>query len=137
MCIRDRAQVINLLIDLQDEFNLALLFISHDLAVVEHVSHRIAVMYVGKLVEITDTQTLFRNPQHPYTEALLSAVPTPDPLAAKEKIILAGDVPSPINPPSGCRFHTRCPHVMDQCKRDDPPLKQIASGHQVACHLRG
>ena len=131
-----QAQVINLLIDLQDEFNLALLFISHDLAVVEHVSHRIAVMYVGKLVEITDTQTLFKNPQHPYTEALLSAVPTPDPLAAKEKIILAGDVPSPINPPSGCRFHTRCPYVMDQCKREDPPLKKVASGHQVACHLR-
>ena len=131
-----QAQVINLLIDLQDEFNLALLFISHDLAVVEHVSHRIAVMYVGKLVEITDTQTLFSNPQHPYTEALLSAVPTPDPLASKEKIILAGDVPSPINPPSGCRFHTRCPYVMDQCKYEDPPLKKGASGHQVACHLR-
>ena len=131
-----QAQVINLLIDLQDEFNLALLFISHDLAVVEHVSHRIAVMYVGKLVEITDTQTLFKNPQHPYTEALLSAVPTPDPLASKEKIILAGDVPSPINPPSGCRFHTRCPYVMDQCRHEDPPLKQVASGHQVACHLR-
>ena len=131
-----QAQVINLLIDLQDEFNLALLFISHDLAVVEHVSHRIAVMYVGKLVEITDTQTLFSNPQHPYTEALLSAVPTPDPLAAKGKIILAGDVPSPINPPSGCRFHTRCPYVMDQCKHEDPPLKTVASGHQVACHLR-
>ena len=131
-----QAQVINLLIDLQDEFNLALLFISHDLAVVEHVSHRIAVMYVGKLVEITDTQTLFSNPQHPYTEALLSAVPTPDPLASKEKIILAGDVPSPINPPSGCRFHTRCPYVMEQCKHEDPPLKNVASGHQVACHLR-
>ena len=131
-----QAQVINLLIDLQDEFNLALLFISHDLAVVEHVSHRIAVMYVGKLVEITDTQTLFKNPQHPYTEALLSAVPTPDPLASKEKIILSGAVPSPINPPSGCRFHTRCPYVMDQCRHEDPPLKQVASGHQVACHLR-
>ena len=131
-----QAQVINLLIDLQDEFNLALLFISHDLAVVEHVSHRIAVMYVGKLVEITDTQTLFKNPQHPYTEALLSAVPTPDPLASKEKIILAGDVPSPINPPSGCRFHTRCPYVMDQCRQEDPPYKTVASGHQVACYLR-
>ena len=131
-----QAQVINLSNDIQDEFNLALLFISHDFSLVEHVSHRIAVMYVGKLVEITDTQPLFKNPQHPYTEALLSAVPTPDPLASKEKIILPGDVPSPINPPSGCRFHTRCPYVMDQCRHEDPPLKQVASGHQVACHLR-
>ena len=100
-----QAQVINLSNDIQDEFNLALLFISHDFSLVEHVSHRIAVMSVGKLVEITDTQTLFKNPVHPYTEALLSAVPTPDSLAPKEKIILAGDVPSPINPSSGCRVH--------------------------------
>ena len=121
-----QAQVINLLIDLQEEFNLALLFISHDLAVVEHVSHRIAVMYVGKVVEITETQTLFKNPQHPYTEALLSAVPVPDPRAKRDKIILAGDVPSPINPPSGCRFHTRCPYVIDRCRAEDPPLQEVA-----------
>ncbi len=131
-----QAQVINLLIDLQEEFNLALLFISHDLAVVEHVSHRIAVMYVGKLVEITDTRTLFKNPLHPYTEALLSAVPVPDPREVKEKIILKGDVPSPINPPSGCRFHTRCPYVIDRCRTEDPVLQEITSGHRVACHLR-
>jgi peptide/nickel transport system ATP-binding protein/oligopeptide transport system ATP-binding protein len=131
-----QAQVINLLIDLQEEFNLALLFISHDLAVVEHVSHRIAVMYVGKVVEITETQTLFKNPQHPYTEALLSAVPVPDPRAKRDKIILAGDVPSPINPPSGCRFHTRCPYVIDRCRAEDPPLQEVAPGHRVACHLR-
>ena len=131
-----QAQVINLLIDLQEEFNLALLFISHDLAVVEHVSHRIAVMYVGKLVEITDTKTLFKNPLHPYTEALLSAVPVPDPRANKEKIILKGDVASPINPPSGCRFHTRCPYVMDRCRSEEPALQEITLGHRVACHLR-
>ena len=130
-----QAQVINLLIDLQEEFNLALLFISHDLAVVEHVSHRIAVMYVGKLVEITDTKTLFKNPLHPYTEALLAAVPVPDPRASKEKIILKGDVASPINPPSGCRFHTRCPHVMDRCRSEDPVLQEKDAGHRVACHL--
>ena len=131
-----QAQVINLLIDLQEEFNLALLFISHDLAVVEHVSHRIAVMYVGKLVEITDTRSLFRNPLHPYTEALLSAVPVPDPRAVKEKIILKGDAASPINPPSGCRFHTRCPYVMDRCRSEEPALQEITLGHRVACHLR-
>jgi peptide/nickel transport system ATP-binding protein/oligopeptide transport system ATP-binding protein len=130
-----QAQVINLLIDLQEEFNLALLFISHDLAVVEHVSHRIAVMYVGKLVEITDTKTLFKNPLHPYTEALLSAVPVPDPRAIKKKIIIKGDVASPINPPSGCRFHTRCPHVMDRCRVEDPALQEMEAGHRVACHL--
>ena len=130
-----QAQVINLLIDLQEEFNLGLLFISHDLAVVEHVSHRIAVMYVGKLVEITDTKTLFKNPLHPYTEALLSAVPVPDPCVIKEKMILKGDVASPINPPSGCRFHTRCPHVMDRCRSEDPALQEKEAGHRVACHL--
>ncbi len=122
-----QAQVINLLINLQDEFNLVLLFISHDLAVVEHVSHRIAVMYVGKLVEITDRQTLFKNPQHPYTEALFPAVPTLDPVALRENISLVGDVPSSINRDSGCQFHTRCPNVMDQCRHEDPPLKQVAS----------
>ena len=130
-----QAQVINLLIDLQEEFNLALLFISHDLAVVEHVSHRIAVMYVGKLVEITDTRTLFKNPLHPYTQALLSAVPVPDPREKKEKVILKGDVASPINPPSGCRFHTRCPNVMGRCRSEDPGLEEVETGHRVACHL--
>lgn len=119
--------MINLLIDLQDEFNLALLFISHDFAAVEHVSHRIAVMYVGKFVEIIDRQTLCKNPQHPYTESLFPVVPTLDSVASREKLSLVGDVPSPINRLSGCRFHTRCPYVMDQCRHEDTRLKQVAS----------
>lgn len=130
-----QAQVINLLIELQESFNLTYLFISHDLAVVEHISHRVAVMYLGHIVELTDKTTLFRDPQHPYSQALLSAVPIPDPKLRRERIILQGDVPSPINPPSGCRFHTRCPHVMARCKSDMPRLKQSNSGHWVACHL--
>jgi oligopeptide/dipeptide ABC transporter ATP-binding protein len=131
-----QAQVINLLRDLQAELNLSYLFIAHDLAVVEHISHRIAVMYLGKIVEYTDKKTLFTNPQHPYTEALLSAVPIPDPTVRRKKTILQGDVPSPIRPPSGCHFHTRCPYAEEHCKIEVPALKAYAPGHMVSCHLR-
>ena len=131
-----QAQVINLLKDLQDEFQLSYLFIAHDLAVVEQISDYVAVMYLGRIVEYTDKKTLFTNPQHPYTEALLSAVPIPDPTVRRNKIILQGDVPSPINPPTGCHFHTRCPYAEERCKVEVPTLKEIAPGHQVSCHLR-
>ena len=131
-----QAQVINLLMDLQDEFKLSYLFIAHDLAVVEHISDRIAVMYLGKIVEYTDKKTLFTSPKHPYTEALLSAVPIPNPRIKREKKILQGDVPSPINPPPGCHFHTRCPYAEERCRIEEPPLKEIAPGHVVSCHLR-
>ncbi len=131
-----QAQVINLLMDLQEEFKLSYLFIAHDLAVVEHISDYIAVMYLGRIVEYTDKRTLFTSPQHPYTEALLSAVPIPDPTIKRKKIILQGDVPSPIKPPSGCHFHTRCPYAEEQCRVEVPTLKEIAPGHQVSCHLR-
>jgi peptide/nickel transport system ATP-binding protein len=131
-----QAQVINLLGDLQQEFGLSYLFIAHDIAVVEHISHRIAVMYLGKIVEIADRAALFSRPQHPYTEALLSAVPVPDPDAAKQRIILKGDVPSPINPPSGCRFHTRCPYAFERCLVEEPQMREVLPGQHVACHLR-
>ena len=130
-----KAQIINLLADLQDELGLALLFISHDLATVEHLTHRVAVMYLGKIVELADRRTLFAASHHPYTRALLSAVPVPDPRARRQRIILKGDVPSPINPPSGCRFHTRCPFVFDRCRVEEPVLRPVGGGHMSACHL--
>ncbi len=131
-----QAQVINLMMDLQREKRLSYLFIAHDLAVVEHISHRIAVMYLGKIVEYADKRTLFTNPLHPYTEALLSAVPVPNPKLKREKRILQGDVPSPINPPPGCAFHTRCPYAEARCKIDAPHLVELSPGHGVSCHLR-
>jgi oligopeptide/dipeptide ABC transporter ATP-binding protein len=131
-----QAQVINLMMDLQREKRLSYLFIAHDLAVVEHISHRIAVMYLGKIVEYSDKKTLFTNPLHPYTEALLSAVPVPNPKLKRDKRLLQGDVPSPINPPPGCAFHTRCPYAFDRCKIDAPKLVELSPGHGVACHLR-
>lgn len=131
-----QAQVINLLEDLQEEFGLSYLFIAHNLNVVEHISNRVAVMYLGKIVELTTDTELYTNPQHPYTEALLSAVPVPDPTAEKRRIILQGDVPSPINPPSGCHFHTRCPYKEKICEEEVPEFKDIGGGHWVACHLR-
>jgi oligopeptide/dipeptide ABC transporter ATP-binding protein len=131
-----QAQVINLLMDLQEEKNLSYLFIAHDLAVVEHISHRVAVMYLGRIVEHAEKRALFSNPQHPYTEALLSAVPVPNPRLKRQKSLVQGDVPSPINPPPGCHFHTRCPYATEQCKIEVPPLIEVAPDHWAACHLR-
>jgi oligopeptide/dipeptide ABC transporter ATP-binding protein len=131
-----QAQVVNLLMDLQDEFGLSYLFVAHDLAVVEHISHRVAVMYLGRIVELAETASLFTRPQHPYTVALLSAVPVPDPRSTRKRIILAGDVPSPVNPPPGCRFHTRCPLAEARCRVAVPAMKEVAPGHFAACHLR-
>jgi oligopeptide transport system ATP-binding protein len=132
-----QSQVINLLEDLQREFNLTYLFIAHDLSVVKHISNRVGVMYLGKIVELTDKDELYDNPQHPYTQALLSAVPIPNPEIRREKILLTGDVPSPVNPPSGCRFHTRCRYKMDICSQQEPGFNDIGNGHYVACHLMG
>ena len=130
-----KAQIVNLLRDLQRELDLAMLFISHDLAIVEHMTHRVAVMYLGKIVEIGPRRDLFLAPKHPYTQALLSAVPIPEPGAGRTRIVLKGDVPSPINPPSGCRFHTRCPHAFDRCRTEVPGLDAVGAGHFAACHL--
>ena len=131
-----QAQIINLLMDLQDEYRLSYLFVAHDLAVVEHISHRVAVMYLGRIVEMTDRKSLFEMPLHPYTEALLSAVPIPKSSARKRKrVILTGDVPSPINPPAGCHFHTRCPYAMPRCRAEAPVLREIVPGHVASCHL--
>jgi len=131
-----QAQVLNLLMDLQEEFGLAYLFISHDLAVVEHIGHRIAVMYLGRIVELAPKDRIFAQPLHPYTEALMAAAPIADPKARRKRLVIEGDVPSPMNPPPGCHFHTRCPYAEARCKVEYPPLQEIAPGHVVACHLR-
>ena len=130
-----QAQIINLLADLQQQFGLTYLFISHGIPVIEHISTRIGVMYLGKLVEVGTSAQICLSPRHPYTQALLSAVPVADPAAKRRRIVLRGDVPTPINPPSGCRFHTRCPIAVDRCRLDEPPLRQLEDGRDVACHL--
>jgi oligopeptide/dipeptide ABC transporter ATP-binding protein len=130
-----QSQILNLMKDLQEQFQLTYIFISHDLSVVRHISDRVGVMYLGRMVELAPKHELYDNPQHPYTQALLSAVPHPDPREVRERIILSGDVPSPANPPTGCAFHTRCHACMEICKTDRPELKQTTEGHWVACHL--
>jgi oligopeptide transport system ATP-binding protein len=130
-----QAQVINLLEDLQEQFDLTYLFIAHDLRVVEHISDRVAVMYLGQIVELSDSQELYATPLHPYTEALLSAIPIPDPTTKRQRIILEGDPPSPIHPPPGCRFHTRCHKRFDRCDKEEPVLREVTPRHWVSCHL--
>jgi oligopeptide transport system ATP-binding protein len=130
-----QAQVINLLEDLQEKFDLTYLFIAHDLSVVEHISDRVAVMYLGRIVELAPARELYTAPRHPYTEALMSAVPIPEPGLKRTRIRLVGDVPNPINPPSGCHFHPRCPKVMERCKSEAPVFRDIGEGHWAACHL--
>jgi len=130
-----QAQILNLMQDLKQEFKLTYMFISHDLSVVRHISDRVAVMYLGRIVEVADKKSLYESPQHPYTKALLSSVPIPNPEIKKERIILEGDLPSPSNPPSGCTFHPRCPYAIDRCRSEAPALKQIKDGRLVSCHL--
>jgi oligopeptide/dipeptide ABC transporter ATP-binding protein len=130
-----QSQIVNLLCDLQQRMGFSYLFISHDLSVVKHISHRVGVMYLGSLVELAGKKELYQNPLHPYTKALLSAVPIPDPTLRRERIILQGDLPSPANPPSGCKFHTRCPYKMDKCAKQVPEYKNVGNDHFVACHL--
>jgi oligopeptide/dipeptide ABC transporter ATP-binding protein len=131
-----QAQVINLMMDLQGEFGLSYLFIAHDLAVVQHISHRVAVMYLGRIVELADKRDLFASPQHPYTEALLDAVPVPDPDRVRPVEVLPGEVPSPMRPPPGCHFHTRCPYAEERCRIEAPQMREVMPGHFAACHLR-
>jgi oligopeptide transport system ATP-binding protein len=135
--VSSQAQVINVLMELQQRLRLSYLFVAHDLAVVRHISHRVAVMYLGRIVELADRDALFREPLHPYTQALLSAVPVADPVAEsrRQRQVLRGEVPSVMRPPSGCRFHPRCPQAMDLCRRADPPLLELSPGRSVACHL--
>ncbi|MGL4741550.1 MAG: ABC transporter ATP-binding protein [Sarcina sp.] len=130
-----QSQIINLMMDLQEENNFSNLFISHDLSVVKHICHRIGVMYLGSLVEFAGKKQIYDNPLHPYTKALLSAVPIPDPTVKRERIILTGDIPSPANPPKGCKFHTRCPYATEKCKSEEPLYKEVEKDHFVACHL--
>ena len=132
-----QAQILNLLMDLQDEKKLTYVFITHDLSVVKHISHEIMVMYLGQCVEYAKTEDLFKNPLHPYTKTLLSAVPVPDPQVSRsrQRIVLEGDIPSPMNPPSGCRFHTRCPYATEKCSRVTPVFREHEPGHWAACHL--
>lgn len=130
-----QSQILNLMEDLRNEFNLTYIFIAHDLSVVKHISDRVGVMYLGRMVELTDKDKLYDDPKHPYTQALLSAVPMPDPDEIRDRVILEGDVPSPSNPPTGCAFHTRCPRAMDVCKSEKPPFREIENNHFVACHL--
>ena len=130
-----QAQIINLLRDLQKEKKFSYLFISHDLSVVEHICDKVGVMYLGSLVELAPSDEIFKNPLHPYTKALMSAIPIPDPTVKRERIILKGDIPSPSNPPKGCKFHTRCPHATDRCKQENPEYREVSEGHFVACHL--
>ena len=131
-----QAQIINLLAQLQEQMDLSYLFIAHDLSVVEHISDRVAVMYLGRIVELATDKEIYRNPLHPYTRALLSAVPIPDPEIKKERVILKGDVPSPLSPPRGCAFHTRCPESKERCSQEPPPFEDAGTGHWVACHIR-
>jgi oligopeptide/dipeptide ABC transporter ATP-binding protein len=131
-----QAQVLNLLMSLQDELKLTYLFISHDLGVVEHIGHRIAVMYLGRIVEIAGKEAMFANPLHPYSQALIEAAPLPDPRARRTRLVIEGDVPSPVNPPPGCRFHTRCPFAVTRCREEEPALREVIPGRMVACHLR-
>lgn len=130
-----QSQIVNLMMDLQEEMGFSYLFISHDLSIVKHICHKIGVMYLGNLVELASKNELYENPMHPYTKALLSAVPIPDPTIKRERIILKGDIPSPANPPNGCKFHTRCPYTMDKCKKKVPEYKCVGKDHFVACHL--
>lgn len=130
-----QSQIVNLMMDLQEEMGFSYLFISHDLSIVKHICHKIGVMYLGSLVELAPKNELYENPIHPYTKALLSAVPIPDPTLKRERIILKGDIPSPANPPKGCKFHTRCPYAMDKCKSEAPEYKCVGKDHFVACHL--